>query len=167
MITRQDKLQIINSMRDDFSSSGFCSVISYTGLPVVSLEAFRRELYAVESVFRATKKTLLSIAAQNSALSETTNTLPGQVGVVFGNGDPFKILKILFKSAIKVLCGTIDGSLLNENDLKKLSKMNSISELYAKIAGALLSPVMKIAFFLRVCIYKIMYFLKEVKCQTK
>lgn len=168
MITRQDKLQMINTIRDEFSSAKFCSVISYTGLSVASLEVFRRALYAADSTFRATKKTLLAIATQNSSLSNLTNALlPGQVGMVCSNAEPFKVLKILFKSTITVLCGTIDGGLLNEHDLKQLSKISSISELYAKIVGSLLSPITKLALFLKVCMYKIMYFLKEVKCQTR
>lgn len=163
MITRSDKLSIVNDLRHEIESAVFCSVVCYDGLTVNILEQFRKDFHAVGAKVKAIKKTLLSISAQNHPLNQVLHDLPGQVALVYSSSDPFQVLKVMFKSSLKVISGVIEHNALNADALKSLNNIGSVSGLYCNILRAINAPMYKMVMLFKLLMYKFLYCIKVIK----
>lgn len=151
MITRARKAEIISSARDDIASSEMCSIVSYKNMLVKDLEPIRRALYNSNSHLKTIKKTLLNIVLNNML-----NDIPdGNVALICTKGDIFQAIKTISKSSLQYITGILQDNILNEEQMKKLSNIESFAQLYGSIARAILTPLIKLLLFFKLLLFKI------------
>lgn len=158
MITRAKKAEIISSAKDDISSSEMCAVVSYKNMLVKDLEPLRRSLYQSNSHLKTIKKTLLNIVLDNML----TDMPDGNVALICTKGDIFQAIKTISKSPLQYITGILQDSILNEEQMKKLSRIESFAQLYNSIVIAILTPLIKLLSFFKLLFFKIRSLLEVI-----
>jgi large subunit ribosomal protein L10 len=149
-ITREQKANKIDKIKEEICKSSVAIVTDYRGLTVEEITALRRSLQEVDAEYSVVKNTLADIAVKDTNYEALQGFLTGPTALVLGRKDqvaPAKVLTQFIKKAKKVSIkgGVLDGSVLNEDQVKQLADIPSIEELYAKMLGSINSPATGIA----------------------
>ena len=144
---RATKEAVKKDLEERFSKASAAIVAEYRGLTVAELTELRTELRKSEGEFqvinnRIAKKAIDDGAPENAPIKDK---LTGPVGVVYAFGDAAATTKAVLKFAkdnekFKITGGVMEGSALNEADLKAIADLPSKEVLLAQIVGSLVSP---------------------------
>lgn len=145
MATKAFKNEKIQQFKEIISNAKVAIVVDYRGLTVAEITDLRRLLQKENSDCTVTKNTLAKIAILDTPFANLSELLAGPSALVLGFEDqvaPAKILTQFIKKAKKVEIkgGSLDGSLLTANDVRKLADMPSKEELLAKMLGSINAP---------------------------
>lgn len=146
---REDKVAVVNEIKELFSSSQAAVFTEYRGLTVAQLAELRSELRNNDTEYKVYKNSLVRIAAKASGYS-IDETLTGPVAVAFAKSDAAAAAKALktFGDANQSLVlkgGVYGSSVLSADDINALAKLPSREVLLAQIAGTIQSPLTKSA----------------------
>ncbi len=152
-MTRDEKLEIIESLTEKFKETPYFYITNASGFSVAKVNAFRRACFDKGVEYKVYKNTLIKKALENldSDYSEfSEKTLKGFSGIMFSKevGNlPAKVLldfrkkqgkketRPLFKGAY------IDSDVfIGEDQLEMLSNLKSKPELIGDVIGLLQSP---------------------------
>ncbi len=168
---RSRKEVIIEEISAQLSTSKGIVLTDYKGLTHQQLENLKRELDASDSTFAVTKNTLLKLALEKSPMKDQVpdlgDALDNPTGTLFIKGDQILPLKALAK-AIKefglprIKVGIIDGSLLDEQSIVKLSQLPPKETLIAQFGALLNSPVQRLVYVLNANTQKLVIALDQI-----
>jgi len=149
-MTRQEKANIIEELKDKFSKNAHYYITDASGLSVAQINNFRRLCFTKGVEYRVFKNTLIKKALDemNTDHSLIDDQLKGFSGVIFSEeaaNVPAKVIteyrkkqkmtKPLLKAA------SIDTDfIIGEENLKMLSELKSKQELIGEVIGLLQSP---------------------------
>ena len=144
---RQKKVGVVASIAEKVDKSQGLVFTNYQGLTHQQIEGFKKALKAADADFAITKNTLLKRTLADKNLSDADAKLLQQpTATLFMYGDVVDPLKALAKT-IKdfklptVKFGIIDGRIISEADVMKLSTLPSKDVLRAQTLGMLMSPI--------------------------
>jgi large subunit ribosomal protein L10 len=146
-VTREQKKEILAGLVDQFSRSKSVIFADYRGLTVSGISELRKRLREKDAECKVAKKTLMRLAAKKNNLPDLAdNIMEGPVAATFSYKDELSGLQVLFKFSkenenLKLLGGIIDGKSVGVEEIKKLAKLPSKNELYAKLLGSMNAPV--------------------------
>lgn len=147
-LTRQQKKEIIDDLKDKISRQKTMVFVDFTGLEAKDLFGLRRKLKKSDSLFKVSKKNLLKVALKDSnpSLVEKIEELVGELGIVFGFGDEILPSKITYNLAsknenLKILGGFFEGKFIEKEMVIELGQIPTREELLAKIVGSISAPV--------------------------
>ncbi len=172
MLTREQKRQIVEKLRDHFKQSPIVVLLDYRGLDVEKISNLRRKLYESGGHMQVCKNTLIKVALDESenANDEFYGYLKGPNAALYveEDGDPMAVLKALVKFAKendmpKIKAGLFEGEVYDEEGVKELSKMPSRTELLGMLANVLQAPITGLAASLNNIILKLPYALNAIK----
>lgn len=147
-MNRTEKQAFVDDIGDRLLKSQLLVLADYTGMTVETMNKFRRQLDSEKSIeFRVVKNTLCSRAVSGTPMEVLTEYFRGPTAVLMGHDDPMspaKVVQDFLKENAKVFkikAGFFSGKLINEQELKELSKLPSREELLSQLLGTLQAPL--------------------------
>ena len=124
-------------------------VCEYRGLSVAEVTELRRALRKEEVEMTVYKNAIARRAAEKLGYKDFSDTLVGPNAYAFGKDAvaPARVLAKFAKTHEKLVLknGIVDGQVLNEEAIKKLSSLPNKEGMLAKFASCLNAPVVKFA----------------------
>lgn len=172
-MNRQEKQDLIQSLKNNFKSSQASFVINVKGLTVEQVQGLRKNLRSEKGILKVAKNTLLIKATEDVVgLNALQPYFKDQVGVVFATQDSPAVAKILFNSSkeidlLTLVAGTLDQKLINKNQIQFLASLPSRELLLAQVAGTLKMPITGLAIVLQQLIQRLLWVLKKIEEQKQ
>ncbi len=148
--TKQQKKEIVDSLKDKLNRSKSVIFTSFDGLGVKENEDLRSKLRENSSEYCVAKKTLLDLVFQDMD-DVSPQDFEGRVAAVFGYEDEVAAAKTIsdFRKElgkdddhkVSFLGGILEDKFLTKEEVVNLSKLPSKQELYAKLVGSMNAPV--------------------------
>ncbi|MTI40385.1 50S ribosomal protein L10 [Fulvivirga lutimaris] len=149
-MTRQEKAQIIDELKDKFSKNAHYYITDASGLSVAQINNFRRLCFTKGVEYRVFKNTLIKKALDemNTDHSLIDDQLKGFSGVIFSEEAANVPAKVITEYRAKqkmtkplLKAASIDTDfIIGEENLKMLSELKSKQELIGEVIGLLQSP---------------------------
>ncbi len=144
---RQKKEQIVAELSEKVAKAKAMVFTNYQGMTHVQLEQLKKALKNTRAELVVAKNTLLSIALENGKWQmKDEKSLEGPTATLFAYDDvvlPLKELAKIIKTLKlpKIKFGIVDGKLLAENEVVRLSTLPTREVLLAQLVGSLKSPI--------------------------
>lgn len=143
---RPERIQIANDVAAVLTGSDFLYFVSYKGLKVKEVTAFRTQLEKAGAECRIMKNTIVKKAAELNGMTALASIdLKGDTAVVFGKGDAGAVAKVIdeysksTKGVLTAKSGYFDGALLSDQDVKDIAGLPSKDALRAQVLGLLVA----------------------------
>lgn len=142
----EQKKAIVSNLTEKFKSSCAGVVVSYKGINVADDTKLRKDLRESGVEYMVAKNTLLRRAAKDAGLEDLNSVFEGSTAIAISENDYVAASKILCKFAkdhefFKIKSGFIDGSVIDEKEIKNLAKLPSREVLIAQVLGGLNAPI--------------------------
>lgn len=142
-MNRDQKSNLVSSLKDKLTGSAFVSVIHYRGLNDKQLYDLRVSLKSKGCNMKIAKNTLVKVAIKGTDLEALTPHLNGPTAVVYSQ-DPVALAKVISDVAkqvesLKIKVGFFNKSLMTEAAIKEMAKLGSLEEVRASFIGVLKS----------------------------
>lgn len=145
-MSRENKEQFVQQMRQDMERAAGVLFLDYTGLTVAQVDGFRRKMREAEITYVVVKNTLMSRALSGTSYEGASKCLKGTpTGVVLSFEDPVTPAKLTFEflkdcENLKVKGGVVDSKPISAKEVESLSKMPSKAELQGEVVALAMSP---------------------------
>ena len=122
----------------------------YRGINVSDVTGLRAKLREAEVEYSVIKNNITRRALAECNIEGLDDALLGPTAVVIGNNDYLDACKTIYEYAkdnefYKIKGGIVEGKVMSVEELITLAKLPSRQELLAKLAGALLGNITKLA----------------------
>lgn len=145
--TKQQKIDILSGMTDSLSKSKSVVFTINKGINAEEMVALRKKIFASNSKYEVTKKTLLKIALKNANIDiPLGDEMAGAINTVYSFGDEILGPKTIYEfikdsQHAEIVGGIYEGKFLTKEQVISLATMPSKDELYAKLVGSLHAPI--------------------------
>ena len=148
-MNKEQKAQVIDEFVGIFGEPGVY-LMDFKGLNVAEISELRSKLRAANVSMIVVKNTLAKRALKEAGIDGLNEFFIGPTGVVWSAEDsvmPARQLVEFFKEYKKgtLKAGLVDGAIVTDSDIEKISKLPNKHELYAKVAATLNAPLVKLA----------------------
>ncbi len=148
---RPEKQFLVDEINSHLDKSDYVFVADYERATVPNIADLRSELAKEEAEFHVIKNNILKVAAKGRGFPELDSHLTGQNAIVIGGKNPSGVAKVLIKffdksDKIEVKVGVLSNQLLEQGEVKELSKLPSIEALRAQLLGLLSQPAQQLVF---------------------
>ena len=145
---RGEKTEIVDGLHQIFATSGVVVVTHFTGLSVPEVTGLRGQMREAGATFRVTKNTLAKRAIKGTPFEQLEDLFSGPTAIAFSQdavAAPKAVAAFAKKNdKLKIVGGGLDGSLLDEAQVKALAELPSLDELRAKILALVNTPASRI-----------------------
>ena len=167
MLNREQKTKVIEEFVAVFNKPGFY-LMDFKGLNVEEVTELRARLREANVSMKVVKNTLAKRALAEAGITDIDSYFVGPTGVIWSSEDsitPAKVMVEFLKNHDKgvIKAGMVDGTLVTEGDIDRLSKLPGKQELYAQVAMTLNSPMVKLAMTLNAAPQKFVRILDAVR----
>ena len=157
MLTREEKENQVEELREKFGRATSVFVADYRGLGVSQMETLRGGLRSAagddvenRSEFRVAKNSVLKLAASGGPAEGLQDHFKGTTSIAMSFGDPVALAKTLVDYAkeneeFEIRSAMLDGQVLEPAEISTLATLPSLDELRGKIVGLLQAPASKLA----------------------
>ncbi len=145
-ITRQQKEDLVAAYGQLLQGTSGFILTGYSGLSVAQLHDLRLRLRENNASYVITRNRLFMRALRENDWPVPQELLQGPVGTAFADGDVPGMAKTLLafrqdhEELFVVKGGVMDGEQLDAAALEELSRLPSLDELRAQLAGLVLQP---------------------------
>ncbi len=144
--TLQKKQEIIDRLKERLVKTKAIFLADFSGLTVSEISELRRSLKEAKTEVKVVKNTLFRRACEGTDYSKLVDKVVGPTAVVFIDGDPIEVSKVLikFQKATKKLAlkgGVFEKELLSEADIIYFSRLPSYTEMVGMAVGAVAAPI--------------------------
>jgi large subunit ribosomal protein L10 len=150
---RSQKEELVSQVRENLQKASSVVVAHQVGLTVAEVTQLRRDMRGAGAEFKVIKNTLAQIAIKGTSLEGMDSYLQGPTAIGYSQ-DPISAAKVLSKFAdsnekLSIVCGFLDGQVLDAKAVKALANLPSLDELRSKILGVLSAPATKLAILVK------------------
>ena len=122
----------------------------YRGITVTDVTKLRADLRNANAEYKVIKNNIIKRALDANGESGLDDLLEGPTALVIGTEDYLEPSKVIYNFSknnefYKIKGGIIDGKVMTAEEIITLAKLPSRQELMAKLAGALLGNITKLA----------------------
>ena len=149
MLKKNDKVKVVEEFVEVFKVPGFY-LMDFKGLNVAEVTDLRTQLRNANVSMKVVKNTLAKRALAEAGLTGIEEFFTGPTSIVWSTEDSVTPAKVLIeflkkhdKGAIKA--GMVEGLVVKDGDIERLSKLPGKQELYAQVASVLNAPMAKFA----------------------
>jgi len=140
-MNKNQKLELVSSLKDKLTNSAFVAVIHYRGMSDKQLYDMRIALKAKDCNMKIAKNTLVKVALKGTDLEALTPHLNGPTAVLYSQ-DVVALSKVISDVAkqldvLKIKVGYFNKSLITENAIKEMAKLGSLNDVRASFIGVL------------------------------
>jgi large subunit ribosomal protein L10 len=143
-MTKQQKLEIIDSLTSEFKNSLAIVVCDYKGLTHKELEILRKEAKANDTRVQVAKNTLVTVAVKNAELGDVELT---GTNIFLWSDDQISACKVADKFATAnkekfvIKSGIIEGKVADFATVNAFAKLPSREQLLGMLAATWMAPV--------------------------
>ena len=145
---RKQKEELVEQFTEQLKDMGVLIVVQQSGMTVAEMTNLRIKMRAAGTKFRVTKNRLAKIAIEGTPFEGCKDLFQGPTAVAF-SVDPVAAAKVCVAYAkentkFSVVGGVIGSRVMDVAAVEQLSKLPSLDEFRAKIAGLLNAPAVKL-----------------------
>ena len=146
----KQKEEEVNALAEKIKSAKFVLLTDYRGITVEDVTSLRNTLRDTKAEYKVIKNNIIRRALDANGESELDEALEGPVALVIGKDDYLAPSKVIYNFTkdhdfYKIKGGIIEGKVMTAEEIIILAKLPSRQELLAKLAGALLGNITKLA----------------------
>lgn len=171
------KQAIVAELKDQLANAKGVVLTGYKGLTVAQDTELRRELRAAGVTYHVVKNTMLRLAAKEAGIEGFDEHLEGTTAFAFSMEDaiaPAKVIcgfikknKLDENEVLTIKVGTVEGKVIDANEVKALASLPSREELIAKMLGSMNAPISNTVNVLQGVIRNAVYVLDAVRAQKE
>lgn len=147
-VSRTRKQELVAQYVDILNESDGFVVVQTQGLSVAQIQGLRNALREQNGRYLVAKNTLVRKALEDANWIVPEDLLSGPVAFVFGHDNMPGVAKALlkhmeeqeFEEKMRVTGGVMSGDLLDARQVEVVSKLPTLEELRAQLAGLVISP---------------------------
>lgn len=149
-VALKKKQEEVQELAEKFKTAKIVLLADYRGINVTDVTSLRNDLRNAKAEYRVIKNNIVKRALEANGENGLDELLEGPTAVVIGQEDYLDPLKAIYNFAknndfYKIKGGIIEGKVMTAEELIALAKLPSRQELLAKLAGALLGNITKLA----------------------
>ncbi len=149
MLTRTQKQQQIEALKEALLPAQGLFVMDFTGLSVAEVTELRRKVKEAEAGYVVVKNTLAKIALRGSAQQALEGMITGPSAVAYTTADAVRLAKALAEFAkghekLKFRGGMVEGAVVDAEGAKAIAALPSKPELVARLLFLLQSPMRRL-----------------------
>ena len=142
--------KLVNRIQNALESNKSMFVLNYSELSGAKMNELRKSLKSVGADVYVSKNALARLALKNLKQDSLANCVTGQTAFIWSTADAVAITKILVKftedsEILKVSGGLLEGQVLEQQDIKKISKLPSREVLLSLLLATIQAPVARLA----------------------
>lgn len=167
-LNREEKQQVIESLKEKFAAAKGMVFTDYKGLTVAEMNEFRNTLRGASIEYRVVKNTLARIASEDTPAAVAKDSFAGPVGIAIGYDDAVAVAKTVLEFAkkndkLKVTAGVIEGELCASDRLQGIAQLPAREVLLSMLAGSFQAPAGKMARLLSATIAQMAYAMNALR----
>ena len=145
------KEEAVKELAEKIKSAKVVVLADYRGITVEDVTKLRADLRAANSEYIVIKNNITRRALKEAGIEGIEESvLEGPTALIIGNEDYLPTLKALYAYVkghdfYKIKSGIVEGNVSSAEEIITLAKLPSREELLAKLAGALLGNITKLA----------------------
>jgi large subunit ribosomal protein L10 len=145
-MNRDQKAVAIEEIATQIDQSNAIFAVDYRGITVPQVAELRAKLRDADATFKVVKNSLTERAADQAGAETLKEYLAGPTALTFVRGDAATAAKAIadYAKATQLLPfkgGVMDGTTLDVEQLRSLSRLPSREVLYGQLVGVVASPV--------------------------
>ncbi|MCL2807879.1 MAG: 50S ribosomal protein L10 [Coriobacteriia bacterium] len=145
----QEKVKLVEQIKEDLSASTAVWVVDYRGLTVKQAEDLRKRIKVEGAEYKIYKNTFTTRALADLEMPSMEGVLEGPSGFVFAGEDPVAAAKVLKQFAkenkqLSIKGGLFEGQVLDDKQVVAVADMPSREELIGQVVGMLISPLQEV-----------------------
>jgi large subunit ribosomal protein L10 len=145
-MNRDQKAVAIEEIATQIDESSAIFAVDYRGISVPQVAELRAKLRDADATFKVVKNSLTERAADQAGAETLKDYLAGPTALTFVRGDAATAAKAIadYAKATQLLPfkgGVMDGSTLDVEQLRSLSRLPSREVLYGQLVGVVAAPV--------------------------
>jgi len=153
-VNRLEKQETVNELHEVIQGNATFYLVDFKGLTVEAITDLRNRVRQSESSMRVVKNTLLKKASEGTDLAQAEAYMEGPTAMAWSGTDPVALAKVLVAYAkdnphLKVKAGVVEGEVMDASGVEAVSKLSSLPETRATLAGLLVAPATKLATILQ------------------
>lgn len=146
----KQKEEEVKQLSEKLKEAKLILLTDYRGINVADVTKLRTELRNVNGEYKVIKNNIVKRALNLNGETGLDELLEGPTAVVIGTEDYLEPSKVIYNFSknndfYKIKGGIIDGKVMSAEEIITLAKLPSRQELIAKLAGALLGNITKLA----------------------
>lgn len=146
----KQKEAAIKELAEQFKSDKLILLADYRGINVEQVTKLRCDLRNANASYKVIKNNIVKRALNLNGENGLDSLLEGPTAVITSKEDYLEASKIIYNFSkdndfYKIKGGIIDGKVMTAEEIITLAKLPSRQELLAKLAGALLGNITKLA----------------------
>ena len=149
-MTREEKHQLVKEWSKEYEDVPYAVLVDYRGINVAQATELRTKIRESGSTYRVVKNTLARLCVPGTKLEALKEHFVGPVAITANSEDPVAMAKVLIDFAkdnpqLEIKIGVVDGQVLQEAEIKELSKMPGREDLLAKLLYLMQYPIQGLA----------------------
>ena len=146
----KQKQEEVSKLAEKLKEAKVILLTDYRGINVEDVTKLRNELRGVNTEYKVIKNNIIKRALDANGENGLDDLLEGPTALIIGTEDYLEPSKIIYNFSknndfYKIKGGIIDGKVMTAEEIITLAKLPSRQELMAKLAGALLGNITKLA----------------------
>lgn len=144
------KKEEVSKLAADLKDAKVVLLTDYRGINVSDVTLLRNDLRNANAEYKVIKNNIIRRALETNGVKELDSILEGPTAMIIGKEDYLAPAKAIYKFTknhdfYKIKGGIIEGKVMTVDEIITLAKLPSRQELLAKLAGALLGNITKLA----------------------
>jgi len=142
-MTREEKVNIVNELTDEFKSANAILICDYKGMTCTELESIREKAIESNTKLKVCKNTLASLALKNADQEDVTLV---DTNILVWGEDQISVCKIAdnaaleFKEKFAIKTGLIEGKVAPMATIEAMAKLPSRDELIGMLLSVWTAP---------------------------
>ena len=146
----KQKEEEVSKLAEKLKEAKIILLTDYRGINVADVTKLRADLRNTNSEYKVIKNNIIKRALDANGESGLDDLLEGPTAIVIGTEDYLEPSKVIYNFSknnefYKIKGGIIEGKVMTAEEIITLAKLPSRQELLAKLAGALLGNITKLA----------------------
>src|ERR671937_393767 len=145
---RSEKERVVAELAERLRTTETLMVADYRGLSMPEIDELRTRLLEAGARFTVIKNTLTKLAAEEAGATDVLELIEGPTAIAFleADGDPAAVAKVLHETArahdvLVIRGGLLDGTLVGDEEIRRLATLPPTDVLRAQLAGAVAAPL--------------------------
>jgi large subunit ribosomal protein L10 len=145
---RSDKERVVARLAQRLRDTDTLMVADYRGLSMPEIDELRTRLLEAGARFTVVKNTLTKLAAEEAGTKDVLELIDGPTAIAFleAESDPAAVAKVLHETAraknvLVIRGGLLEGTLVGDEEIRRLATLPPTEVLRAQLAGAVAAPL--------------------------
>src|SRR6184192_3591736 len=145
---KSEKERVVAELAERLRAAETLMVADYRGLTMPEIDELRTRLLEAGARFTVVKNTLTKLAAEEAGTKDVLELIDGPTAIAFleAESDPAAVAKVLHETArakdvLVIRGGLLEGTLVGDEEIRRLATLPPADVLRAQLAGAVAAPL--------------------------